>query len=245
MYDITMMSDTRLLATVNTAKKVMLVDSQAGRTVDQISLKNYPRGVCIWDNNTAAVTLMKNKVQLININDNSLTLGNFLNANGDVWGIARSNDRLVVSYSSPPWLKTLSIEGKVINRYDYKKPGGNVFEKPNFIATNTDGMVFVSDLGKSTITQLDCNLLVTSTYPDPILQRSRGIISFSADHVLVCIQGDHRILKLCTSTGAISSLLQEEDGIEDPYALTYSSSQRKLYVVPYGRSGRIQIFQQQ
>ena len=120
MYDITMMSDTRLLATVNTAKNVVLVDSQAGRTVDQISLKNYPRGVCIWDNNTAAVTLMKNKVQLININDNSLTLGNFLNANGDVWGIARSNDRLVVSYSSPPWLKTLSIEGRVMNRYDYK-----------------------------------------------------------------------------------------------------------------------------
>jgi len=243
--DITEVSDTRLLVTVLGGRKVMLVDSQTGGTVAQHTLQDYPYRVCMWENNTAVVTLHNKKVQFININGDSLQLGRSFSVNGDVRGVGRSGDMLIVSNESPPWLEVLATDGRVMHTFSNKAAGRDVFQRPYYIATSTNGMVYVSDGGNSTITQLDMNLRVTRTYSDSILQGPRGIIAVSADHVLVCSHSNHRILLLCPSTGVITSILGHQDGIHRPYALTFSPSQRKLYVVPHGGSGRIQVFQQQ
>ena len=223
----------------------MLVDSRTGGTVAQLTLQDGPRRVCMWENNTAVVSLDRQKVQFININGDSLQLGRSFSVNGTVCGVGRSGDRLVVSYLSPPGLEVLAMDGRVMHTFSKKAAGEDVFKRPCFIATSTDGMVYVSDGGNSTITQLDMNLRVTRTYSDSILQGPRGIIAVSADQVLVCSYNNHRILLLCPSTGVITSILEQQDGIQWPYALTFSPSQRKLYAVPDGGSGRIQVFQQQ
>jgi len=244
IWDISVVSDTRLLVTVWDWRMVMLVDSQTGGTVAHITLKHEPLTVCMWDNNMAVVTLSgEKKVQFIDIHGDSLTLGRSLNVNGDVWGIARSEEGLVVSYKSSPWLEVLAMNGTVLHRF---KPvaGRDVFKCPYFIATSADNMVYVSDGGTSTVAQLDSNLRVTKTFSDPMLQEPYGIISVSADQVLVCSHYNHRILLLCPGTGVITSILDKKDGIKEPYALTFSPSQKKLYVVP-DRSGRVQVFQQQ
>jgi len=241
--DITVVSDTRLLAAVG-GSRVMLVDSQTGGTVAQVTPQANPYRVCMWDNNTAVVTLDRQKVQFININGDSLKMGRSLSVNRNVYGVGRSGDRLVVSYGSPPGLEVLSMDGRVMHTFSNKAAGRDVFKSPSFITTSTDGMVYVSDGGNSTITQLDMNLRVTKTFSDPMLQAPRGIISVSADQVLVCSYDNHRILLLCHSTSLITSILEEQDGIEKPFALTYSPSQRKLYVVPYGGAKTIQVFQQ-
>jgi len=245
IHDITVVSDTRLLVPVYWMKKVMLVDSQTGGTVAQLRLQDRPRNVCMWDNNTAVVTLVGRKVQFININGDSLQLGRTFSVNGNVRGVGRSGDRLIVSYLSPPWLEVLAMDGRVMHTFSIKAAGRDVFQSPEYIATSTDGMVYVSDADNSTITQLDMNLRVTRTYSDPMLQRPYGIISVSADQVLVCSNGNDRILLLCPSTGVITSILEQQDGIHRPWALTFSPTQRKLYVVPWDGSGRIQVFQQQ
>jgi len=243
--DIAVVSDTRLLVIVHATTKVILVNSQTGGTVAQVTLKGGPRRLCMFDNIRAVVTLDDNSLQFININGDSLELGRSFRVNGDVWGISRSEDRLIVSYESPPWLEVLSMDGRVIHTFSNQAAGVDVFKGPYFISTSAAGMVYVSNRSKSTITQLDSNLHAIRTYSDPILQGPRGIISVSADQVLVCSHENHRILLLCPSTGAITSILGQQDGIKEPYALTYSPSQRKLYVVPDEWSGRIQVFQQQ
>jgi len=245
ILDISVVSDTRVLVTMWKEKEVMLVDSQTCVTLAHITLEHAPANVCMWDNNTAVVTLvLKKKVQFINIHGDSLTLGRSLNVNGDVRGIARSEEGLVVSYESSPWLEVLALNGRVLHRF-MPVAGRGVFEYTAFIATSADNMVYVSDWGTSTVTQLDSNLRVTKTFSDPMLQKPWGIISVSADQVLVCSRDNNRILLLCPSTGVITSILDKKDGIEKPYALTFSPSQRKLYVVPNDISGRVQIFQQQ
>ena len=198
----------------------------------------------MWDNNTAVVTLYGQKIQFVNVNGDSLKLGPSFSVNGDVWGVGRSGDRLIVSYVSPPGREVLAMDGRVMHTFSIKAAGRDVFQSPEYIATSTDGMVYVSDADNSTITQLDMNLRVTRTYSDPMLQGPCGIISVSADQVLVCSQANHRILLLCPSTGVITSILEQQDGIEKPFALTYSPSQRKLCVVPAGGGGTIQVFQQ-
>jgi len=243
IYDITVMSDNRLLVTVNGMKKVMLMDSQTGGTVAQLTLQDYPFTVCMWDNNTAVVTLDGQKVQFISINGDSLKMGKSFSVNGDVCGVGRSGDRLIVMYLSAPWLEVLSMDGRVMHTFSNKAAGRDVFKDPYFITTSTDNMVYVSDADTSTITQLDMNLCVTRTYSDAILQAPCEIISVSTDQVLVCSQANHRILLLCLSTGVITSILEQQDGIKTPRALTYSPSQRKLYVVSDGGAGTIQVFQ--
>jgi len=257
IYDISVVSDTRLLVTVRKEKKVRLVDSQTGGSVAHITLEHVPDTVCMWDNNTAVVTLpLEQKVQFIDIHGDSLTLGRSLNVNGDVRGIARSEEGLVVSYESSPWLEVLAVNGRVLHRFTpahgrdvFDWPHfiatRNVFRRPFFIATSADNMVYVSDGVTSTITQLDSNLRVTKTFSDPMLQDPRGIISVSADQVLVCSLHNDRILLLCPSSGVITSILDQQGGIKWPWALTFSPSQRKLYVVPNKVSGRVQVFQQQ
>jgi len=243
IFNITVVSDTRLLAAVWLQSKVMLVDSQTGGTVAQVTLPANPYRVCMWDNNTAIVTLKGQKVQFININGDSLKMGQSFSVNGDVCGVGRSGDRLVVSYESPPGLEVLSMDGRVMHTFSNQAAGRDVFKSPVFITTITDGMVYVSDADNSTVTQLDMSLRVTRTFSDPMLQAPRGIISVSADQVLVCSLGNHRILLLCPSTGVFTSILGQQDGIQKPHSLTYSPSQRKLYVVS-GGAKTIQVFHQ-
>jgi len=245
IWAIAVVSDTRLLVIVNSTTKVILVNSQTGGTVTQVTLKGGPRRLCMFDNIRAVVTLGDKSLQFININGDSLELGQSISVNRCVWGISRSEDRLIVSYRSPPGLEVLSMDGRVINTFINQAAGVDVFKGPYSISTSADGMVYVSDSKRSTITKLDSNLHVTRTYSDPILQTPCGIICVSSDQVLVCSQGSNRIMLLCPSTGAITSILGQQDGIEKPYALTYLPSLKKMYVVPNELSGRIQVFQQQ
>jgi len=245
IFDIAVVSDTRLLVIVNGNKIVILVNSQTGGTVAQITLKSNPRSVCMFNSIMAVVTLKDRSLQFINVNGDVLELGRSFSLNRDVWGVAKSEDKLVVSYVSPPGLQVLSMDGTVMHTFNTRAAGGDVFKCPSFIAKSADGMVFVSDRDKSTITQLDSNLRVIGTYSDAILQNARGINCVSADQVLVCSYYNHKILLLCPSTGAITSILGQQDGIKEPRALTYSPSQKKLYVVSNETSGRIQVFQQQ
>jgi len=245
IFDIAVVSDTRLLVIVSAKQRVILVNSQTGGTVAQITVKHSPRRVCTFNNIMAVVTLQGESLQLINIKGDSLELGQSPRLNRYGWGVARSEDKIVVSYVSPPWLQVLSMDGTVMHTFNTQAAGGDVFKCPLFITTSADGMVYVSDRDKSTVTQLDSNLHVIRTYSDPILQNPCGIISVSADQVLVCSHDNHRILLLCPSTGAITSILGQQDGIKEPWALTYSPSQKKLYVVPDERSGKIQVFPQQ
>ena len=244
IFDIAVVSDTRLLVIVNYKPKVILMNSQTGEEVAQITLKCCPCRLCMFDNIRAVVTLGNKSLQFITLNGDSLELGRSFSVNGNVWGISRSEDRLIASYCSPPGLEVLSMDGRVIHTFSNQAAGEDVFRWSSSISS-AEGMVYVSNWKKSTITQLDSNLRVIRTYSDPILQSPHGIISVSADQMLVCSKGNHRILLLCLSTGVFTSILGQQDGIEIPYALTYSPSQKKLYIVPNETPGRIQVFQQQ
>jgi len=245
IFDIAVVSDTRLLVIVKSKKRVILVNSQTGGTVAKITLKCFPRRVCMFNNIMAVITLGDKNLMFININSDSLELGRSLRLNGDVWGVAGSQDTIIVSYAAPPWLQVLSMDGRVMHTFVNQGVERVMFKRPFFITTSADGMVYVSDKDTSTVTQLGSNLHVIKTYSDPILQYPRKIISVSADQVLVCSRGNDRILLLCPSKGTITSILGQQDGIKKPRALTYSPSQKKLYVVPDENSGRIQVFQQQ
>ena len=99
----------------------------------------------MFDNTRAVVTLVDTSLQFININGDSLELGRSISVKGNVCGISRSEDRLIVSYESPTGLEVLSMDGRVIHTFSNQAAWVDVFKMPYSISTSAAGMVYVSD----------------------------------------------------------------------------------------------------
>jgi len=243
--DITVVSDARFLATcaLSGLGKLLLVDSEVKKNVAEIQLPGHtPQRICMIDDTTAVVSLGNNKqILFVNIKDDVLVLGKLLSVNGNVFGIAAHANRLVVSYNNPPRIEMMSRNGNVLHCLDNHTAGRDVMKDPHFIASSDYGMLYVTDWELATVTLLDSTLRVVRTFTDPLLQGPCGIVSVSSKEVLVNSWGNSKILLLCPSTGTCTSILQERDGIQKPYALGYSKSQKKVFVQG-DNTGNIQVF---
>jgi len=170
-----------------------------------------------------------NQIQMIQVKDNKLTLGRVLTVRRNICGIAFSRNCLVVSYSKPPWLEVVSMDGQVQHQFD-KKGNSQHFKFPRYMCTTPDGSVFISDNDTNTITQVDTQLNLLQTFTSPLLQDRWGITAVTEDQILVSSWKNHRLLLLQPSTNTVSTLLGKDDGIEFPNSLTYCTDQKKLYI---------------
>jgi len=229
--DIAVVSPTELLVCGYGYKTVSLVDSKVGCVVATVSTPGSPRRICVLSEGISAVTLEGKKVQFVKVGPGSLTLVNVLEFDREVYGIESLNNNLVLSSIDPSCIEMMTLEGKVTCTVDNEKAGREVFHSPKNLTKSKDGNIFAPDVKSNTITKLDNRLVVMRTYTDPCLQEIRGILSISRDRLLVCSMRNHRIVLLNARTGNTTVLLEEQDGISYPYALSYCHTQRKLFVV--------------
>jgi len=216
------------------------MDSRNGRVLSQVQLQDRPGRMCLTDRTTAAVT-KGDKIQMIQIKDRSLTIGNKLTVRGNVYGITFSKNSLVVSYGKPPWLQVISMDGKVLQQLD--QPGSSQhFMFPWFMCTTPDGSVLISDTNTNKITKVDASLNILQTFTSPLLQDPRGIISVTKDQILVCSNRNHRLLLLQPSTNTVTTLLEEDDGIYNPHSLAYCPGQKRLYIAPSYLTDTIKVY---
>ena len=188
------------------------------------------RRLCLTRKDQATVTVEGNKVQMINIQGQSITLGKVLTLNYDPWGVSTCGESdLVVSYQTAPWLEVISTEGKVFHHFHQIEKTSH-FKYPNFLTTSVDGYIYVSDWGTNKITKLDSSLQMLQIFSSSQLSSPQGIISISPDQLMVCSQTNDRIVILNSSTGKTSSLLWKQDGIKFPNSLGYSPEQKLMYV---------------
>jgi len=208
------------------------VSSQTGKVLSQLDLETEPWRVCLVGRDRAAVTLgWVQKVQLIKIKGNTLVKDKVLKVNGDVRGITTSGDNLVVTYPKQPWLEVISTDGKVLHQFHSTGKTQQLISL-DFITTSPDGTLWVSDWDNNTITKMDASLNTLQTFTSPLLQRPHGITAVTEDEILVCSMWNNSLVLLQPSTNTWSTLLGEDDGIEDPYSLTYCPQERKIFVAP-------------
>ena len=110
-----------------------------------------------------------------------------------------------------------------------------------------NGMVFditPSDHGTSTVSQLDGRLNLLQNFTDPLLEKPRGITAVSDDQLIVCNFERSNIVLLRPSTGKMSTLLIEKDGVAmlKPMGVSYCPESKTIYVLNrYG--GHILIYE--
>jgi len=212
-----------------------MVETRDGRVLSEMSIpywisKPLITRLCLTRNGQAALTVEVNKVQMINIRGQSITMGTLLTLKYDPWGVSTCGESdLVVSYHTAPWLEVISTDGSVRHRFHQTGATGQ-FICPNFLTTSVDDYIYVSDWKTKTITKLDSSLQLIQTFSSPLVDCPQAIIFISPDQLLVCSYANDRIVLLNTSTGKSSILLGEQDGIKRPWSLSYCTERQKLYV---------------
>jgi len=240
--DLAVVSPDMLLVSNYSKDCVQLLDCLKGKVVSQVQLQGKPWRICLTDRNTAAVDVEGYKIQMIKVQDKTLTMGRELNVSKTMFGLTSSRNSLVVSYHNQPWLELISMDGKVLRQFD-KSGKSQHFKSPYFMCTTPGGSVFISDNGTNKITKVDEQLNILQTFTSPLLQDPRGITAVTEDQILVCSFRNHSIVLLQPSTNTMSTLLGKVDGIEYPYSLTYCPDQKKVFVAPNVSTDIIKVYQ--
>jgi len=223
-------------------KCVQLLDCVKGEVVSEVKLQDRPYRICLTDRNTATVDIVGKKIQMIKVQDKTLTKGRELTVSKIMHGLTSNRNTLLVSYHNQPWLEEISMDGNVLHQFD-KSGKSQHFKSPEFMCTTPGGSVFVSDHGTNTITKVDEQLNILQTCTSLLLDGPCGITAVTENQILVCSFRNHSILLLQPFTNTVSTLLGEDDGIENPYSLTYCPDQKKVYVAPTGQIGTIKVYQ--
>jgi len=241
--DIAVVSPTRLLVTDWTNDTLRLVDSQNGGVVSQVSVPGTPFRVCLTGDGRAAVTLRDEKrVQFVRVDGDTLSLDKSITVKGTVVGIVSSNNHLVVSYHSPGRVEKITMEGRVTHELNNQTAGRELFKNPYFITTSHGGHIYIPDGGTHTIVQLDHNLQVLQVFTSSMMKGPRGIVSVSNNQVVVADLYSHNILVLDTTTGTLTALLGDAEGIQYPYAVDWCPDSQKLYVGLHGVIGNLNVY---
>jgi len=243
--DIAVVSQDTLLVVNLSRGMVQLVSSMTGKVLSQLALEGEPRRVCLVGRDRAAVTIgWLQMVQLITIKGNTLVKDEVLKVSDDVYGIANSGDNLVVTYihTRQPWLEVISMDGTVMNRFN-NTGKSHVFQKPLFIASSSDGTIWITDGENNTITKMDAGLNILQTFASPLLKGPSGITAVTGDQVLVCSSRTDSLVLLQPSTNTVSTLLGKDNGIEEPHCLTYCPQEKKIFVATAGEITNIHVFQ--
>jgi len=122
----------------------------------------------------------------------------------------------------------------VVFRHQFSNSGTTQsFQSADWLTTTADDIIYVSDTRTATVTKLDSRLNLIQTYTSPLLRHPRGISAVSEDQLIVCNHINHSVVLQRPRTGEMSTLLREQNGVQYPYALSYSSKDRKMYVARY------------
>ncbi|XP_052776660.1 uncharacterized protein LOC128214306 [Mya arenaria] len=220
----------RLLLADWNNKTLKLVDLQTSSMVSHVSMPGQPWGMCLIQGDRVAVTMSRSGIQFLET-QGQLILSDSILVDGDCRGIANHDGSLIVSYFFGK-VEILDMKGDVIRKIEKNIKGQQVFLCPLHIIVvkeSQTSFAYVSDPRNNTITMLDMDLNILQTFRDSAWKRPRGLSVF-ANQLIFCGDESNNIMRMDMSSGKMSQLLGEDDGIQEPEYCVYSPHQKKLYV---------------
>ncbi|XP_053389362.1 uncharacterized protein LOC128552360 [Mercenaria mercenaria] len=210
---------------------VKLIDIKSDKITSELKLTDKHWDITYVSDDQLAVTVTDGrKICLLSFRS-GLSKIRDLAVNGNCYGIAFSNDRLVVSYISPPKVEILSLDGKVIQRIDTDSNGKALFRNPCYVAVDRDGnCIYVSDYLTNSVTKVTTSGKVLDIYKDTNLSDPQGIAVYSDGSVLVCNRGKDNLHLLSSENKKIKTVLNK---IERPQALCFNRESDSLFLSTY------------
>ncbi|XP_052811574.1 uncharacterized protein LOC128239129 [Mya arenaria] len=211
---------------------IKLVDLKTNSLMCQVSMPGVPWDMCLLPGDRVAVSIYKG-IQFLETRG-QLFLKDRIKVDDDCRGIGYYNDMLIVSYENGK-VELMDMKGNVTKQLNKNASGQSVFNHPEYLTVLDDGptaAIYVSDYSKNTITKLDMDLNILQVFHNPALSRPVGI-SVVGNELILCGRYSNNIICLDLTSGKMTQLLGEKDGLKMPWYVLYSQQKNELFVTSF------------
>ncbi|XP_060578289.1 uncharacterized protein LOC132735365 [Ruditapes philippinarum] len=202
-----------------------------------------PWGIAKVSDNKIAVTFpYEEKIRLITFSEEMEVLDTTeIPGHGRCFGIAYSNNHLVVSYRYTGSLEILSMSGKIVKLFDKDDNDQNRSTFPHYLTVSPDNtMIYVSDCGRYSVTCLNFDGMLKSIYKDDQLKFPHQLAVDEYGSVYVCGRDSNNVHQLSCDLTKVK-ILDKSHGIDTPTSIAYCQNTKRLFV-GMNESSKIKVF---
>ncbi|XP_045199325.2 uncharacterized protein LOC123553766 [Mercenaria mercenaria] len=231
---------------------IKMIDINEKKITADVKLSFSPQDLTVINKNQIAVTLpcaFLSMIQLVSrFGPFRWKTSHSLKANGNCYGITSTADKLIVSFTGPPKIEILGLQGDVQKTIDTTTDGQNLFIQPWHLAISPDEKyIYVSDRGNRSLTRVP-----TNGDMDDVIQVSQVTgwyfspegVTVADDTVLVCDMESetgnvYAFTEDLTEKGVV---YDNNDGLRHPKTICYSCYQNKVFITCHGDKVRSKMF---
>ncbi|XP_060582916.1 uncharacterized protein LOC132739257 [Ruditapes philippinarum] len=239
-----LLSENCLLVTnYNASKLIIFKDlSVSTSSYERIDLPSNSPAVAKVDNNKVAVTCPRFGIVRLITFSKCMTVTNTedIKVGGGCCGVAYSNNKFVVSYTTfPATVKILDMSGKVLKTFDKDQHGKHLFNDPCFVTVSADNtVIYVSDTENNCVIGLNLDGKVKAIYKDDQLKRPHQLTADKSGAVFVCGHLSHNIHQLSSDLTKVKILV----GVTSPAGVAYCKTKNRLFASQYADNIKVYDF---
>lgn len=227
---------------------IKMIDTERKKVTADIKLSFSPKDVTVVNKNLIAVTLPCAFLSMIQIVSRfgpfRWRTSHSLKANGDCYGITSTSDKLIVSFTAPPKLEVLDLQGDLLLTIETNADGQSLFSQPRYLAISQDKKyIYVSDRGNKSLSRI-----AVSGDKEDVIQISQENgwnispegIAVADNSVLVCDMDseDGHVYEFQDDLVEEGIVYDIKDGLRYPKTICYSPYQKKVFIMCHREKGR-------
>lgn len=221
-----------VIACVDTGdNSVKIIDVKRHMITSSASFTSHPWDIASINAGQLAVTIPAEKTIQFICSVDGLGKGHTIDVKGECRGLAYSNGKFVVSFTKPPKVSILSVNGKVLRNIKKDWTGVPLFKWPLYVSVSSEGdCIYVSDNNYCLVIKLSFTGTVLARYSNKDLLFPRGLAVCEDGSVLVCSSGSDSVHHISSQCRNMRILLTEQDGINNPQSLCLDDGSQTLIV---------------
>ncbi|XP_045211707.1 E3 ubiquitin-protein ligase TRIM71-like [Mercenaria mercenaria] len=216
-------------------KKLKLLDTSY-KVIDYLKLPGCPYSVCSISHNEGVVSITNmKKLQFFSIDSrNKIIEGKGLKMSEFCRDVACSNSQIFVvcgalKEGDMNQISILSMDGKLIRNIESNNSSENMFIRPQYIALNRIGTIFIGDEDKGIIA-LDENGKVVDVFSNKLLKYPHGVTVVNNDQIFACGFGSHNLVQIGRNMVLLGEVLSEKAGFRHPRSVCYDVNSQRILV---------------
>ncbi|XP_053386240.1 E3 ubiquitin-protein ligase TRIM71-like [Mercenaria mercenaria] len=241
------LNENTLLAADNCSRslvifKITKINIQSYDTVNFEMLSGPWAITKVADNKVAVTFPCERMIRLITFSESmSVVNADDITVRKGYYGIAYSNNNLIVSTMGPVTVQVLDMSGRIVRTIDKDSMGKPLFTQPWYLAISPDHTtIYVSDSSRNTVPSMTFDGKVKAIYKDGQLNGPCQLTVDESGTVYVCGSGSNNVHQLSSDLNKVKILLNESHGMNYPVSVAYCQNNNRLYV---GMSpGKIKVF---
>ncbi|XP_021349687.1 E3 ubiquitin/ISG15 ligase TRIM25-like [Mizuhopecten yessoensis] len=210
-------SDVIVVSDHNNKKLKLFTDT--GQFLNELTIRGYPRDLCLVNNNTVAVAVYSpSGVRVVKVEDSKLSLSSEINTpNGkDCYGITHSDGRFIVgTVGGDVYIVTQDGATELLHKYN--NSCYSLTQDP--VKGDTLVSVYNKTTGEIAVSRLSADKRHTDLMKVGVVIGARGIDVDREGNIYVCGRDSHNVVQMSGDATHVRELLMSSDGVKYPWVI--------------------------